>query len=58
MTADPDPRLSSMDVLEDAERARLDDWGHRAVLADAAVRRSRFRRCSPNRWPAPRTPSR
>ena len=33
MTADPSQRLSSMDVLEQGEQARLDRWGNRAVLA-------------------------
>ena len=40
MTADPTRRLSSMDVLDEAEHARLDGWGNRAVLtrpAPAAV---------------------
>ena len=32
MTADPTRLLSSLDVLEAAERARLDEWGNRAVL--------------------------
>jgi len=36
MTADPTQRLSSMDVLNDGERARLDNWGNRAVLAKPA----------------------
>ena len=34
MTADPARRLSSMDVLDEAEHARLDGWGNRAVLAE------------------------
>ena len=33
MTADPARRLSSMDVLDAGEHARLDGWGNRAVLA-------------------------
>ena len=40
MTADPTRRLSSMDVLDEAEHARLDEIGNRAVLtqpADAGV---------------------
>ena len=40
MTADPGRRLSSMDVLDEAEHARLDGWGNRAMLtrpAPAAV---------------------
>ncbi|WP_413467053.1 amino acid adenylation domain-containing protein [Mycolicibacterium sp. 120270] len=36
MIADPARRLSSVDVLDVAERARLDGWGNRAVLADRA----------------------
>ena len=32
MTADPARRLSSMDVLDAGEHARLDGWGNRAVL--------------------------
>ena len=32
----PDPALSSMDVLDDAEHARLDGWGNRAVLTQPA----------------------
>ena len=37
MTADPQRRLSSIDVLDAAERARLDGWGNRAVLARPAT---------------------
>ena len=32
MTADPTRRLSSMDLLDEAEHAWLDGWGNRAVL--------------------------
>ena len=32
MTADPTRRLSSMDLLDAGEHARLDGWGNRAVL--------------------------
>ena len=32
MTADPTRRLSSVDLLDEVERARLDGWGNRAVL--------------------------
>ncbi len=32
MTADPARRLSSMDLLDAGEHARLDGWGNRAVL--------------------------
>ena len=37
MTADPTRRLSSMDVLDEAEHARLDGWGNRAVLTRPAA---------------------
>ena len=37
MTADPARRLSSMDVLDEAEHARLDGWGNRAVLTQPAT---------------------
>ncbi|WP_375489176.1 condensation domain-containing protein, partial [uncultured Mycobacterium sp.] len=33
MTTDPGRRLSSMDVLDAGEHARLDAWGNRAVLS-------------------------
>ena len=36
MTADPDPSLSSIDLLDEAEHARLDEVGNRAVLARTA----------------------
>jgi amino acid adenylation domain-containing protein/non-ribosomal peptide synthase protein (TIGR01720 family) len=32
MTADPERRLSAVDVLDEDEHARLDGWGNRAVL--------------------------
>ena len=32
VTADPTRRLSSVDVLDEGEHARLDGWGNRAVL--------------------------
>ncbi|WP_120309068.1 non-ribosomal peptide synthetase, partial [Mycolicibacterium celeriflavum] len=32
MTTDPGRRLSQVDVLDEAELGRLDDWGNRAVL--------------------------
>ena len=54
MTADPTRRLSSVDVLDEGEHARLDELGNRAVLTQPATRRCRFRCCSPRRWPAPR----
>ncbi|MGO9509375.1 MAG: amino acid adenylation domain-containing protein, partial [Mycobacterium sp.] len=37
MTADPARRLSSVDLLEPGERARLDGWGNRAVLSRPPV---------------------
>ncbi|MDT5218858.1 MAG: hypothetical protein QOF15_963, partial [Mycobacterium sp.] len=36
LTADPTQRLSSIDVLDAGEQARLDGWGNRAVLTDPA----------------------
>ena len=36
MTADPTRRLSSIDVLDEAEHARLDEIGNRAVLSQPA----------------------
>jgi glycopeptidolipid biosynthesis protein len=36
MTADPGRRLSSVDLLDPGEHARLGDWGNRAVLAGPA----------------------
>ncbi|MDR3660989.1 MAG: AMP-binding protein, partial [Mycobacterium sp.] len=36
MTTDPARRLSSIDVLDEAERARLDEVGNRAVLTQPA----------------------
>ena len=37
MTADPTRPLSSMDVLDAGEHARLDGWGNRAVLTQPAT---------------------
>ncbi|MGD1204787.1 amino acid adenylation domain-containing protein [Mycobacterium seoulense] len=37
MTADPDQRLSSVDVLDAGEHARLDEVGNRAVLTTPAT---------------------
>ena len=55
MAADPGRRLSSMDVLDEGEHARLDEVGNRAVLTrPATARRCRFRCCSPRRWRVPR----
>ncbi|WP_343574516.1 amino acid adenylation domain-containing protein [Mycobacterium sp.] len=36
MTADPDRRLSSIDLLDEVEQARLADWGNRASLTAPA----------------------
>ena len=36
MTADPTRRLSSVDLLDEGEHARLDGWGNRAVLTQPA----------------------
>ncbi|WP_142254649.1 non-ribosomal peptide synthetase, partial [Mycobacterium colombiense] len=36
MTSDPGQRLSSVDVLDDAERGRLDRWGNRSALTRPA----------------------
>jgi non-ribosomal peptide synthetase component F len=35
-TADPTRRLSSIDVLDEAEHVRLDKWGNRAVFTVSA----------------------
>ncbi|MGO8935812.1 MAG: hypothetical protein ACLQLO_01160, partial [Mycobacterium sp.] len=35
MSADPTRRLLSMDLLVAGERMQLDEWGNRAVLAEA-----------------------
>ena len=37
MTADPTRRLSSVDVLDEGEHARLDELGNRAVLTQPAT---------------------
>ncbi len=37
MTADPGRSLSSVDVLDGSEHARLDEWGNRAVLTQPAT---------------------
>ena len=37
MTADPTRRLSSMDLLDEGEQARLDGWGNRTVLTQPAT---------------------
>jgi non-ribosomal peptide synthetase component F len=34
MTADLNRRVSSADLLDEGERRRLDDWGHRVVLTE------------------------
>ncbi|SPM37064.1 non-ribosomal peptide synthetase [Mycobacterium rhizamassiliense] len=38
MTTDPQRRLSSIDLLDEGEHARLDGWGNRSVLAQPAGR--------------------
>ncbi|MGB8386319.1 amino acid adenylation domain-containing protein, partial [Mycobacterium sp.] len=38
MAGDPARRFSSIDVLDEAEHARLDGWGNRAVLTRPATR--------------------
>ena len=37
MTADPARRLSSIDLIDEAERAGLEGWGNRAVLTQPAI---------------------
>ena len=54
MTADPARRLSSVDLLDEGEHARLDEIGNRAVLTKPASHRCRFRCCSPRGWRVPR----
>ena len=55
MTADPARRVSSIDVLDEAEHAGLDQVSNRAVLSAAGeLCRCRFRRCSLRRWRARR----
>ena len=55
MTADPARRVSSIDVLDEAEHARLDQVSNRAVLTQPVPAcRCRFRRCSLRRWRARR----
>ena len=51
MAADPTRRLSSVDVLDTGERARLDQLSNRAVLTAPAALECRFRSCWPNMWP-------
>ena len=40
MTAEPTRRLSSMDLLDEAEHVRLDGWGNRAVLTKTEPQQS------------------
>ncbi len=58
MTADPTRRLSSLDLLDEGERVRLDELGNRAVLTAPAAASSpcRCRCCSPHGWPTLRMP--
>ncbi|KUI44087.1 non-ribosomal peptide synthetase [Mycobacterium sp. GA-1199] len=37
MTSDPTGRLSSVDLLDEPEHARLDAWGNRAMLTQPAI---------------------
>ncbi|OMC50994.1 hypothetical protein A5745_03400 [Mycobacterium sp. IS-2888] len=37
MTADPDRWLSSMDLLDEPEQARIDDWGNRSSLTEPSA---------------------
>lgn len=55
MTADPDRPLSSVDLLDAAEHARLDAVGNRAVWRGRRSNSRRFRRCSTRAWPRRRT---
>ena len=55
ITADPSRRLSSVDLLDAGEHARLDEIGNRAVLSEPAITRgvdSGVVRCAGG--PAPR----
>ena len=56
MTTDPERPLSSLDLLDVDEHARLEELGNRAVLTASArpPPRCRFWSCSAHRWPAPR----
>ena len=38
LTSDPDRRLSSVDLLDEVEHARLDRWGNRAVLVEPVAK--------------------
>ena len=40
LSSDPECRLSSVDLLDDVEHARLDRWGNRAVLTEPASQAS------------------
>ena len=54
MTTDPGRRLSSVDLLDGDEHARLDEIGNRGGVDPAGDRRRcRFRCCGPRRWRAP-----
>ena len=53
MTANPTRRLLSIDLLDEAEHADLDEWGNRAVLTRPATPVSIPALFSPTRWRAP-----
>ncbi|BBU20331.1 hypothetical protein MYXE_01200 [Mycobacterium xenopi] len=54
MTADPRRVLSSVEVVDAAELARLGEVGNRVVLTRRRRCWCRCRGCLPGRWPAPR----
>ncbi|EUA56869.1 linear gramicidin synthetase subunit D domain protein [Mycobacterium xenopi 4042] len=53
MTADPRRVLSSVEVVDAAELARLGEVGNRVVLTGRRRCWCRCRGCLPGRWPAP-----
>ena len=54
MTADSTRRVSSIDVLDAGEHARLDEFGNRAVLTRSAPAPVSVPVVFARRWPAPR----
>ena len=50
VSADPTRRLSSIDVLDEAEHVRLDGWGNRGGVVAVGVPGCRFRWRSRRRW--------